>query len=185
MKTRSLVLIGVMVIALAAMAMPVMADGENTGGTAGGSQNANVSIDMNNKTPNFGIFVIGNNVISPSHYSTGGFPEIVVFSNENSWQVSVLGNHDFMTSTAESYNLSKQMTIATVSSSATGETTGFTGNTDGGKTLSLISPGNSFITGGSMDRGNMSLSLTQNVIPRDKASSTYSMAINVVYHSIS
>ena len=182
MKTKSLVLLGVLIIALAAMAAPVMA-ADTTGGSAGGTQDVNASVSMNNATVNFGSFHVGGNTISPSHFFASGFPEIVVYSNENQWHINVVGTHDLMRST-EGYTLANPMNIATVSGSSTGDVGSinyFSHDTLSG--LTTTTPGTSFIGGTAMDQGNISLSLSQTVIPKDKASSSYNMGITVNYAS--
>jgi hypothetical protein len=177
MKTKLLVLI-VLIITLAWISAPVMAYG--TGGSAGGTQDVNVSISMNNASVNFGSFIVGTNSISPSHYSIGGFPEIVVYSNENSWQINVVGTKNLMSST-ENYVLANPMQIATVS--ATGDSGALTLHpTLAG--LTTTSPGDNFVQGTAMDRANVSLSLSQVVIPKDKASNSYSMGITVTYNTV-
>jgi hypothetical protein len=182
MKTKSLVLIGVLIIALAAMAAPVMAD-TSTGGSAGGTQDVNASVSMNNASVNFGSFAVGSNVISPSHFGASGFPEIVVYSNENAWHINVVGTHNLMQS-GEGYTLANAMNIATVSGSSTGDVGSINYfSHDTPSTLTTTTPGTNFIGGTAMDRGNVSLSLSQTVIPKDKASSSYSMGITVNYAS--
>jgi hypothetical protein len=141
-----------------------------------GDQQSNVSVSINNASVSFGNFVVGSNTISSSSYSqvNGGFPEIVVYSNENSWHISVAGTHTTMTGT---YSLAQPMTIAT--GTITGDTTGLTGTSS--QTTLTTGGLSSFISGGPMNRANISLSLVQPVLPTDRAASDYAMGIIVTY----
>ena len=63
MKTKSLIIVGILIIAFAAMVAPVMGDDVSvTGATS-----STMSFEVKNLTLDFGTFVVGTNYISPSY----------------------------------------------------------------------------------------------------------------------
>lgn len=89
MKTKILVIVGILIIAFAAMVAPVMAADpvQISGGTA-----STFSFTMVNTSLTFGTFAAGSNYISPSHPDTvAKFAVVDLTTNAGAWTISQKG----------------------------------------------------------------------------------------------
>ncbi len=175
MKTKLLIIVGLMVIVAALMVAPVMAG--NTV-TASGNDQQSYSLTVANNSLSFGTFIIGSNVISPTYPDQGGnneFGVIQMSTNDNSWYVKVNGGTSYMTS-SHSYTLADPMTIQNATdltaSGITGQATPMT----------LTTTATNLLVGShSIGPTNIPLYLQQTVGPTDTADTGYSMTITVTY----
>ncbi|MFZ1127430.1 hypothetical protein [Methanoregula sp.] len=169
MKTKLWIIVGVLIIAFAAMVAPVMADGTVT---TSGNQPTNASVSILNASTNFGSFTVGTDTISPSHYNTSvGFPVIDVYSNENQWYVKVNGNNAEMTNGV--YTLANPLTIQNA--------TPVTDITGVASPLTLTTSATQLLMGSPVDETYVPLVLQQPIIPTDTAANGYQMVITVAY----
>jgi|WetSurMetagenome_2_1015567.scaffolds.fasta_scaffold22653_3 hypothetical protein len=177
MKTKSLVIVGIMIIALAAMAVPVMAGTPgDVGGGASGNQDTNATLAVNNASANFGTFAIGANLISASNDKS--FPEVVVASNEAGWSVSMWANPNPMSTGV--YTLANPLKVKNEMASISGitnELPSFTSiSTNSGSQTKLIS-------GTPIYQSNVTLAFQQDIIPIDTAANNYATVLHITYAS--
>jgi hypothetical protein len=177
MKTKSLVIVGIMIIALAAMAVPVIAGtpGE-VGGGATGNQDTNATLAVNNASANFGTFAIGSNLISASNDKS--FPEVVVASNEAGWSVSMWANPNPMST--GTYPLANPLKIK----NEMGTISGITNQLPAFTTISTNSGSQTkLISGTPIYRSNVTLAFQQEIIPIDTAADGYATVLHITYAS--
>jgi hypothetical protein len=98
MKTKTVILVGVLIIALAAMAVPVMADGASDTATLGGTKDSTATMSIANDSLTFNSkFTTGSYNISPtspaSENTNRAFADLLVSSNEASWKVYAKGSN--------------------------------------------------------------------------------------------
>jgi len=175
MKTRTLVLIGVLIIALAAMAMPVMADDVGVSGDLGSGGTFTVT----NQTLKFASFAPGStNYISPTALDSIGsnFASIHMTDiNDPAWHIDVSGtNSGYMTT--GSYTLGSAMGIknATAVSGIGGITA----------PQALTGSAAQLFTGGVLTgTTDIPLELSQAVAVGDTAATGYAITVTVQYTS--
>jgi hypothetical protein len=173
MKTKIWIMVGVLIIAFATMAVPVMADlpGDQSGG-ASGTQEQNASISWNNGNFDFGNFVIGDNINST--------PQLIVYSNEAAWSVYLYSNPNPMqTSSGPTYTLANKMQVKNNAGSITGITNLNTTYTDIGSSSSKTK----LINGTPIYQSTVPLAFKQTIIPIDTASTLYHTVLVLSYSS--
>jgi hypothetical protein len=176
MKTSSLVIVGILIIALAAMAVPVMAGTPGpVGGGASGNQDTNATLSLNNASANFGIFAIGSNLISSSNNKA--FPEIVVASNEAAWSLTMTATPNPMK--AGTYTLANPLKVK----NEMGSITGITNDLNSYTTIPLSGTSCKLMNGTPVYQSFVPLGLQQDIIPIDTAASSYATVISITYTS--
>jgi hypothetical protein len=177
MKAKVWIMIGVLIIAFAAMVTPVMA---GTSGQVGaqGDQGQHYDITIDNASLLFGTFAIGSNVISPTHPDThtpGQWAVIKQFyTNEDTWYLKVAGDNAKMTK--GSHTLNAVMTIK----NATDQTG--SGITGWGSAQPLTTIATRLVNGaGPFSATDIPLYIEQTVAGTDPADTNYAMTITVSY----
>jgi hypothetical protein len=182
MKAKSLVLIGVLIIALAAMAAPVMAGSGSGSSDAQGTQGANVSFSVVNGSITFGSFTVGPNSILPT--GTAAFPVVSMYSNEATWSVTVRGNNAKMTTTSPVYTLNSPLKIQAYSITPVPGYTQVSSNQMPSLT-DLTTTATTFVQGsGALNMENTTVGLQQTVSPLDIGAGSgnpYKMTITFDY----
>jgi len=172
MKTKLLVLAGILIVVFAAMVAPVAADVVTVNG---GVQSAS-TFSVINTTLAFGTFSVGANTISSTHNDTAGkFSVISLATNDPVWHIQVSGTDGgkMKSTSAPTILLTNQMgirnntVVAGVTGPASPQTiTGSSANLFNGAPLATT-----FIP----------LELSQTVLATDAAKSDYAMTVTLTY----
>jgi hypothetical protein len=174
MKTKIWIMVGVLIIAFATMAVPVMA---GTGGTIGasGDQISQYDITIPNDTVSFGDFAIASNKISPDHPGADGKWAVIkgFYTTDPIWFVKVNGNHLKMTD--GTHPLGASMTIKNATDQSGSGITGL------GSALTLTTDATTLVSGSAaLGSTDIPLYIEQTVAASDPIGH-YTMTITVSY----
>lgn len=176
MKTKPLIIAGILIIALAAIAVPVMAGTPGpAGGGATGNQDTNATLSLNNGSANFGTFAIGTNLISASNAKA--FPEVVVASNEAAWSLTMIGSPNPMST--GTYTLANPLKVR----NEMGTITGITNDLASYTTIPTAGTSCKLMHGTPIYQSWVPLGLQQEIIPIDTAANNYATTITITYAS--
>jgi hypothetical protein len=175
MKTKIWIMAGVLIIALATMAVPVMAGDSGTIG-ATGEQSQHYDITIDNATLQFGTFALASNTISPTHPDTAGNWAVLkgFYTNDDTWSVKVAGDNAKMTHGSHALNAAMTIKNATDQSGS--------GITGWGSAQTLTTTATTLVHGtGSLSATDIPLYIEQTVTATDSADNGYAMTITVSY----